>query len=94
MRSFNSLLSIYRLYLADKGLGKNCILLCAAPSKRALKRINLKGFERPLDISLDPVQCIHFLNTGRSKDFNTDFLKAEGYGIKIRVEDLGDICYA
>lgn len=26
--------------------------------------------------------------------FIVDFLKAEGYGIKIRVEDLGDICYA
>ncbi|KYO36928.1 hypothetical protein Y1Q_0020936 [Alligator mississippiensis] len=86
MRSFNSLLSIYRLYLADKGLGKNCILLCAAPSKRALKRINLKGFERPLDISLDPEMFAFQLDT--------DFLKAEGYGIKIRVEDLGDICYA
>lgn len=26
--------------------------------------------------------------------FIVDFLVAEGYGIKTRVEDLGDICYA
>lgn len=58
-----------------------CVLLCSAPELENAECLQSSGASTAS--ALFQLLC-----------FIVDFLEAEGYGIKTRVEGLGDICYA
>lgn len=60
-----------------------CALLCSAPELQNAQCLAYRVVRASTDPALFRLLCLI-----------VDFLEAEGYGIKTRVEGLGDICYA